>query len=159
MSQSTRRPANRSIRVRFGAALIRLTSRSGPVSLLLLAGCASTMHSGIRPLRPLELATGPYDPTITASLTGSLMYEGGCLLFRPQGDGAPILAVWPNGSIFNGTSVIFHEPGKASQPILVEQQMVIEGRPLAWSELPGYAPFQNQCRAEPFLVSKVHPAD
>ena len=137
----------------------RLICRAALISVLLLAGCVSGVHHGIRPLRPLELATGPYDPTITASLTGSLMYEGGCLLFRPEANRPPVLPVWPDGSVFNGTSVIFHEPGKASQPILVEQQMVIEGRPLGWNELPGYAPFQNQCRAAPFLVSKVHPAD
>ena len=125
----------------------------------LLPGCASNLRHGIRPLRPLELATGPYDGTITASPTGSLMYEGGCLLFRVDGSPVPLLPIWPDGSLFNGTSVIFHEPGKAGQPIILEQEVVIEGRPISWDRLAGYEPFERQCRAEPFLVSKVRPAD
>lgn len=126
---------------------------------LMLAGCVAGEHRGIRPLRPLELATAPYVATVTTSMTGSLMYEGGCLLFRPEGNQPTLLPVWPYGTIFNGTSVIFHDPGKAAQPVLIEQEITIEGRPLGWNELPGYAPFQNQCRAAPFMVSKVHPAD
>ena len=129
------------------------------LAVALLPGCASGLHHGIRPLRPLELATGPYDGTIAASETGSLMYEGGCLLFRVDGSQVPLLPIWPNGSIFNGTSVIFHEPGKASQSIIIEQQIVIDGRPIEWERLPGFVPFQNQCRAQPFLVSNVRPAD
>jgi hypothetical protein len=127
--------------------------------LMLVAGCASQYHHGTRPLRPLELATSGYDGTITASLTGSLMYEGGCLMFRADDSPVPLLPIWPNGSVFNGTSVIFHEPGKASQPIIIEQQIVIQGRPLIWAQLPGYEPFHSQCPAEPFVVSKVRPAD
>lgn len=127
--------------------------------LLALPACAEYGHHGPRPLHPLELATSPYQSVITSRLTGSLMYEEGCLLFRDEASGASFLPVWPNGSIFNGTSVIFHEPGRASQPILLEQQILLEGRILPWSELPGYLPFQSQCRAEPFLVSKVRPAD
>lgn len=127
--------------------------------LLALAGCAESGHHGPRPLRPLELATSSYQSAVNSSLTGSLMYEGGCLLFRDQTSGTSLLPIWPDGSIFNGTSVIFHEPGKASQPILIEQQILLQGRILPWSELPGYLPFQTQCRAEPFLVSKVRPAD
>ena len=111
-------------------------------------------------MRPLELATAPYEGTVTTALTGSLMYEGGCLLFLEGRTGARLLPVWPQGSVFNGTSVIFHEPGKAEQPILVSEQFVMEGRPLPWRELQaGYAPFEQQCATPPFKVSKVRPAD
>ena len=72
---------------------------------------------------------------------------------------ALLLPIWPSGSVFNGTSVIFHEPGKASQPILIAQQVQLSGRILPWSELPGYGPFQGQCHSEPFIVTKVRPAD
>lgn len=123
-----------------------------------IAGCASGLHHGIRPLRPLELATSPYDGNVAAALNGSLMYEGGCLLLRAEPSGY-VLPIWPDGSIFNGTSVIFHQPGKANQPIMVAQQVEIEGRALAWNQLPGYEPFAYHCPAEPFLVSKVRPAD
>lgn len=127
--------------------------------LLALPACAEYRHHGPRPLRPLELATSPYQSAINSSLTGSLMYEGRCLLFRDETSGTLLLPVWPDGSIFNGTSVIFHEPGKASQSILIEQEIFLEGRILPWSELPGYLSFQSQCRAEPLLVSKVRPAN
>ena len=137
----------------------RMSSAALMLAVSTISGCAWNLHHGIRPLRPLELATGPYDGNITESVDGSLMYEGGCLLFRAQGGTAAVLPIWPTGSIFNGTSVIFHQPGKADQPIMVGQQVVIEGRPVGWERLAGYAPFEHQCGAEPFLVSKVRPAD
>jgi hypothetical protein len=89
------------------------------------------------------------------------MYEGGCLLFREDQTKAHFLPVWPTGSIFNGTAVTFHQPGKADQPVLIGEELVIEGQPSAWSALspPTYAPFQQQCAAQPFLVSRIHPAD
>ena len=128
-------------------------------ALCLLPACAAN-QGGIRPLRPLELAAAPYEGTVTTALTGSLTYEGGCLLFLDGRTGARLLPVGPQGSVFNGTSVIFHEPGKAEQPILVSQQFVMEGRPIPWSELKGgYAPFEHQCATLPFMVSKVGPAD
>ena len=129
------------------------------LALCLLPACAAN-QAGIRPLRPLELATAPYQGTVTTAHTGSLMYEGGCLLFLDGRTGARLFPVWPQGSVFNGTSVIFHAPGKAEQPILVSQQFVMEGRPLPWRELlGGYAPFEHQCATLPFMVSKVGPAD
>jgi hypothetical protein len=129
--------------------------------LALLAGCASYSSQGVRPLRPLELATAPYQEAVTSSLTGSLMYEGGCLLFREDRTKAHFLPVWPTGSIFNGTALTFHQPGKADQPVLVGEELEIEGQPSPWSALPPatFAPFQQQCAAEPFLVSRVRPAD
>ena len=129
--------------------------------LLLLSGCSWNGGHGIRPLRPLELATGPYQDTVSAQLTGSLMYEGGCLLFREDQTKELLLPVWPSGSIFNGTSVIFHQPGKTDQPILIAEQLMIGGVTMPWTQLSAnyYAPFEAQCRAQPFLVSEVTPAD
>jgi hypothetical protein len=134
---------------------------AGLLGLALLASCTTYSNQGVRPLRPLELATGPYQGTVTAALTGSLMYEGGCLLFREDQAVVPLMPVWPTGSVFNGTSVIFHQPGKADQPVLVEEEFVIEGQPMNWSELsaPAYPPFQHQCAVQPFLVARVRPAD
>lgn len=130
--------------------------------LFVLASCATAYpHRGIRPLRPLELATAPYTGEVAEVLSGSLLYEGGCLLFRDDRSKELLLPVWPFGSIFNGTAVIFHEPGKADQPILVTQELVVEGQREQWPSLAAatYAPFQQQCRAQPFLVSRTHPAD
>jgi hypothetical protein len=131
------------------------------LGLAFLASCSTYSNRGVRPLRPLELATAPYTETVAAELTGSLMYEGGCLLFREDGTEDRLLPVWPTGSIFNGTSVIFHEPGKADQPILIAQEFVMAGRSVAWPALSQttYAPFEHQCTARPFLVSKIWPAN
>jgi hypothetical protein len=131
------------------------------IAALLLEGCVANGHNGIRPLRPLELATSPYEGKIASAHTGSLMYENGCLLFREDESEARFLPVWPTGSIFNGTSVIFHEPGKTDQPVLVAQQFVMEGSALSWAELQGiaYAPFEHQCGSQPFAVAKVRLAD
>lgn len=135
--------------------------KAGLASICLLGGCVAAGHGRIRPLRPLELAMAPYSETVTEARTGSLMYEGGCLLFRDDAGEGPLLPVWPYGSIFNGTSVIFHSPGKADQPVLVSQHFVMAGQRLPWSALAAgtYAPFQHQCAAQPFLVSQVRPAD
>ena len=135
--------------------------RAGLLGLALLAACSTYSNGGVRPLRPLELATAPYSETVTAGLTGSLMYEGGCLLFRDEQSTARLLPVWPAGSVFNGTSVIFHRPGKADQPVLIGQEFVMEGQPLMWPALSPavYSPFRHQCAAQPFLVARVRPAD
>jgi hypothetical protein len=132
---------------------------AGILLALMLTSCVS--HGGIRPLRPLEIATEPYQETVTATLTGSLMYEGGCLLFRDEESTARLTPVWPAGSIFNGTSVIFHQPGKADQPVVVGEEFMMEGQPLQWSGLSAgaYSPFQQQCAAQPFMVARVRPAD
>jgi hypothetical protein len=132
----------------------------GLLALVLLQACAAP--GGIRPLRPHELATTSYQETVTAALTGSLLYErDGCLLFRDEETKSLLLPVWPDGSIFNGTSVIFHRPGKADQPIVIGEEVLVEGRAVMWPELtdPAYAPFHNQCVAQPFFVSRVRPAN
>ena len=134
--------------------------KTGLVSLLLLAGACS-YSTGIRPLHPLELATSLYSETVTEAPTGSLMYEHGCLLFRDDESAALMLPIWPDGSIFNGTSVIFHQPAKAEQPIVLGQEFVMEGQAVPWQAISAenYAPFHHQCGAKPFFVSKVRPAD
>ena len=153
-------PTWRHIHCSMGSPQIRhlLTGTTAVLAASSLGGCATGLHHGVRPLRPLELATAPYDGTVTQSLDGSLTYERGCLLLRADPSGY-VLPIWPVGSIFNGTAVTFHAPGKASQPIMIEQQVRLDGRPLAWNQLPSYAPFEYNCPAEPFLVSGVRPAD
>ncbi len=130
-------------------------------ALLALSGCAVQSRHTPPPLKPLELAVAPHQEVVTASLVGSLMYENGCLWFRDDQTKARLYPIWPVGSIFNGTAVIFHRPGKAEQPIIIDEQFVMSGRPVDWRELaPGYyLPFQHQCGTEPFLVTSVRPAD
>jgi len=134
--------------------------KPGLLVFLLLPSCM-TNGSGIRPLRPLELAVAPYQETATAALTGSLMYEGGCLLFRDDKSTARLLPVWPVGSVFNGTSVIFHQPAKNDQRIVIGEEFLMEGQPSGWRVLSPatYTPFQHQCGEQPFIVSRVRPAD
>ena len=125
---------------------------------LLLAGCAS---NGVQPLHPLEIATAPYSGIVRVSAAGSLAYEHGCLSFIDDKSGPMLFPVWPEGAIFNGTSLIFHKPGKADQPLVINQQFVISGYPLTWETLPGErAPlFQQQCGGIPFIVANIAPAN
>lgn len=126
----------------------------------LLAGCAP--RPLIRPLKPQEIALAPYHEVVTAALAGSLMYEGDCLLFRDEATKAYLMPVWPYGSTFNGTAVLFHQPGKAEQRIMVAEEFVMEGQPLEWPRLPQsyFVPFQRQCPGfQPFFVASVRPAD
>jgi hypothetical protein len=130
-------------------------------AFLVLGGCMSS-HPAVRPLRPLEIPTAPYQWVATGAQTGSLLYEGGCLLFHDDETGALVMPIWPYGSTFNGTALLFHRPGKADQWIPVSQEVLIEGQPVGWTTLGGtpYAPFQHQCGGyAPFYVSSVRPAD
>ena len=128
------------------------------LSALVLAGCVS---SGVHPLRPLEIPTAPYIGAPTTALTGTLMYESGCLLFRDERNRQRLVPVWPEGSIFNGTSVIFHEPGKADQRIVVGEEFLMAGQPLQWSRVPGarIVLHQRQCGGQPFAVLGIRPAN
>jgi hypothetical protein len=131
------------------------------VAILALGGCMSE-HPAVRPLRPLEIATAPYQDMATTALTGSLMYEGGCLLFRDEESRAILMPVWPAGSSFNGTALLYHLPGKSDQWVAVAQEVVLYGQPLQWATLnsPVYEPAQHQCGAfAPYFVSSVRPAD
>ncbi|HEY7005010.1 MAG TPA: hypothetical protein VH392_00865, partial [Sphingomicrobium sp.] len=119
-------------------------------------------HPAVRPLRPLEIPTAPYQAMATTTLTGSLMYEGGCLLFRDEDSGSLLMPVWPTGSSFNGTALLYHLPGKSDQWVAVSQQELLYGQPIQWTTLgaPEYQPFQSQCGAyAPFFVTAVRPAD
>jgi hypothetical protein len=71
------------------------------------------------------------------------------------------MPVWPEGTIFNGTSLIFHKPGKADQPIVLNQEFVLSGQPLSWSAVPGPRGrlFERQCGGIPFSVADVQPAN
>ena len=126
-----------------------------------LCGCMSD-HPRVRPLRPLEIATAPYQEVATTALTGTLMYEGGCLLFRDEQSGAILMPVWPAGSSFNGTALLFHLPGKSDQWVAVAQELLLYGQPLGWPTLGAspYEPVHRQCGAyQPFFATDVRPAD
>jgi hypothetical protein len=133
----------------------------GLLAVLVLSSCMSN-HPAVRPLRPLEIATAPYQPLVTTALTGTLMYEGNCLLFRDDHSGMILMPVWPSGSSFNGTALLYHLPGKSDQWVTVSQEVLLSGQPIGWTTLGGlpYQPFQRQCGAyQPFFVSQVRPAD
>jgi hypothetical protein len=134
--------------------------KAGLISILLLGGCFG--HTGIRPLRPLEIPLAPYREVATTALTGSMMYEGGCLLFHDEQSAAILKPVWPAGTTFNGSAVLFHQPAKADQWVTVAQEFLMYGQPLQWPTLgaPTYQPFHQECGAyRPFFVTSVRPAN
>ena len=128
------------------------------IGLMLLASCAST---GIRPLRPNELAIAPYHEHGEESFVGSLMYEGGCLLFEDEGKATRLLPIWPDGSTFEESLITFHQPAKAEQRVMVGQEIRLQGESLDWASVPDprLAPFQHQCGAKPFFVTAMTPAN
>jgi hypothetical protein len=133
----------------------------GLLAFVVLSSCMAN-HPAVRPLRPLEIATAPYQPLVTTALTGTLMYEGDCLLFRDDHSGMILMPVWPSGSSFNGTALLYHLPGKSDQWVTVTQEVQLSGQPIGWTTLGGlpYQPLQRQCGAyQPFFVSQVRPAD
>jgi len=133
----------------------------GLLAVLVLSSCMSN-HPAVRPLRPLEIATAPYQPLVTTALTGTLMYEGNCLLFRDDHSGMILMPVWPSGSSFNGTALLYHLPGKSDQWLTVSQEVLLSGQPIGWTTLGSvpYQALQRQCGVyQPFFVSQVRPAD
>jgi len=130
----------------------------GLIAIVLLDACAP---NGIRPLRPFEIATAPYHSGNIQSLVGSLMYESGCLLFRNEDGSTQLLPVWPSGSKFEESLVTFHRPAKSDQRVVIGEEILIDGQPGDWSALDNRAfeRFRHQCRAEPFFVSGVTPAN
>ena len=128
------------------------------IGLLLLEGCAST---GVRPLRPNELATAPYHEQGAESFVGSLMYEGGCLLFEDEAKTTRLLPVWPDGSTFEESLITFHHPGRAEQRVMVGEEISITGEVMDWPSVQDahLAPFQNQCASKPFFVTAMTPAN
>lgn len=125
---------------------------------LLLPSCTAAT-SGYRPLPPLALATLPYEWTGAASMTGTLFYEHDCLLFHDEGENRVVLPVWPDGSRFDGNTVIMHTPGKADQPVLVSEEAVLTGNLLQGPPPPSLARFEHQCPSRPFVVTAVTPAN
>ena len=132
--------------------------RRGSLLALLLCGCVS---NGIHPLRPLEIPTAPYAGVVTTALTGTLTYDGGCLLFRADQKPLQFVPIWPDGTTFNGTSVIFHQPGRMDETVVVNEEFQMAGQPVQWARLPGprIPLHQRVCRGTPFAVARVRPAN
>ena len=129
------------------------------VGLLMMSGaCAS---NGVRPLRAYEIATGPYHAAVNEQIVGSLMYEGGCLLFVNEDRTRQLLPIWPTGTLFQESMVTFHQPAKADQRIIIGEEIRLDGEPADWSQLDAdrYAPFRHQCPGEAFFVGAVAPAN
>jgi hypothetical protein len=131
--------------------------------LMLALGCESCATRGptVRPLRPLEIPTAPYVEGGQDSVTGSLVYEGNCLLLRDEDGGRLLQPVWPIGTTFNGTSVLFHRPGKAETRIVIPEQTFFTGTLTDWASVSMAAarPFEVTCGAPPILVSTITPAN
>ena len=128
------------------------------IVVLLLSGCASPE---IRPLRPFEIATAPYHYTVSETIVGSLMYEGGCLLFLDEDRTRHLLPVWPTGTKFEESLVTFHPPAKAEERLVIGEEIRMDGQAVDWSQVESaeFAPFHQQCGAQPFYVSNVTPAN
>ena len=117
-------------------------------------------HELIRPRKPLR-SPPRLIRTVTAALPGTLMYENDCLIFRDEATKAYLMPIWPEGSTFNGTALLFHQPGKTDQR-LVAEEFLMEGQPLQWQRPDGatYAPFRSQCGwTQPFFVASARPAN
>jgi len=99
---------------------------------------------------------------VTAALPETLMYGNDCLMFPYDATKAYLMPIWPEGSTFNGTAILLHQPGKADQHVLVAEELVMAGQPLQWARLthPYYEPFRQQCGGiQPFFVASARSAN
>ena len=97
----------------------------GLIVVTLLEGCM--VSSGIRPLRPREIASAPYHEGGRESFVGSLMYEGGCLLFDGENGSPRLLPIWPIGTKFEESLVTFHQPAKSDQRLVIGEEIRLDG--------------------------------
>jgi hypothetical protein len=109
----------------------------------------------------MEIPTAPYLGIESARLSGTLTYQGQCLLFRSDANQVQLIPVWPDGTRFNGTSVIFHQPGRMDQPLLMNEEFLMSGKPVQWAGIPGPRTpvHQRQCGGTPFVVASIRPAN
>ena len=131
------------------------------VAVLLLDACVSVSNVP-RPLQPNEIAIGPYHEQSTRNFVGSLMYEGGCLVFNGDNGAQRLLPIWPAGTHLEESLITFHRPAKTDQRIAIAEEIRLDGRPAEWTELDPaiFAPFEHQCGwAQPFFVSGLAPAN
>jgi hypothetical protein len=127
-------------------------------ALCLVAACATP--SPIPALRPHEIAIGPYHQRAEQSFAGSLMYEGGCLMFNGENGSPQLVPIWPFRTQFEDTLVTFHQPGKDDQHVAIGQEIRLDGVPSEWSQIgPQFQSFERQCAAKPFFVSTLAPAN
>jgi hypothetical protein len=130
--------------------------RKAVLSFLALTSCAT--HS-VHPLRPVPIPTAYYQENAAIEdLAGSLTYEDGCLGFRVEG-GEHLLPIWPKDSVFNGTSLVFHMPGKTDQPLLINQEVELGGHRLPSTYMQQNFPETVRCGGVPFFVAAVRPAN
>lgn len=128
-------------------------------AVLVLNGCASSQ--GIRPLLPYEIPTLAYRAGDATEQLGSLTYESGCLLFRPDDGGALLLPIWPDATRLEETMLTFHEPGKSDERLVTGQEVVLDLIPLDWASLDPerFARFHRQCDYQAVFVTGVAPAN
>jgi hypothetical protein len=128
------------------------------IGLMALQACATPE---VRLLHHDEVATAPYHYLGKEQMVGSLMYEGGCLLFTDHDHTKQVLPIWPDGTQFEETLLTFHQPGRADQRVIVGEEIRLDGDDGDWSQLDPerYAPFSHQCGSKPFFVTDVTPAN
>ena len=126
--------------------------------VLMLQACATPE---VRPLHQDEIATGPYHYHGTEQMVGSLMYEGGCLLFTDHDHTRQVFPIWPDGTDFEETLLTFHHPGRADQRVIVGEEIRLDGDTGDWAQLDHerYDPFSHHCGSQPFFVTDVTPAN
>lgn len=128
------------------------------IGLITLQACATPE---VRLLHEDEVATAPYHYHGKEQMVGSLMYEGGCLLFTSHDHSRQVLPIWPDGTDFQEILLTFHQPGRADQRVIVGEEIRLDGETGDWAQLDPqrYAPFSHQCGSQPFFVSDVTPAN
>lgn len=128
------------------------------IGLITLQACATPE---VRLLHEDEVATAPYHYHGKEQMVGSLMHEGGCLLFTSHDHSRQVLPIWPDGTDFQEILLTFHQPGRADQRVIVGEEIRLDGETGDWAQLDPqrYAPFSHQCGSQPFFVSDVTPAN
>lgn len=130
------------------------------IAFLTLPACVSS--GGVRALHDYEIAIGPYHERPARSFVGSLMYEGGCLVFDGENGAVRALPIWPGGSRLEESLLTFHRPAKDDQRVAINEEIRLDGVPADWRQLDPatFAPFRQQCGwAKPFFVSGLAPAN
>lgn len=145
-------------------AFVRIVRAIVISAFVAVAICGCAIRPEAIPAR-VSLPTSPYGDIITTRAKGTLISKGSCLLLSAERAGRrfELLLIWPPGSRFNGVAVVPAIPKRAARAFSVGAEIEVGGNSPQWEQLPPYypqlLPWRDRCRARPFFVTTIRPAD
>lgn len=125
--------------------------------LLFLAGCQHVPRPS-SVTGSVDLPVYPRSPVVTVTVRGMLTSSNGCLFLRNASNQKLDLLIWPEGSRFDGRTVVLHISGRPERAFTLGQMVTVEGSLQDWqnvSDAMGLGNFRSRCSTTPFFITNV----